>query len=104
MNDNLANTAAPADNNLIRSRQVSPLPIGPGGNDPTKKKLNDMNTQLTMLVAQSTVNTKFDPPVPKPVTKQVIKHSTEPFTTQLMVPSTIFIIGSLLIVYGLVAK
>ena len=100
MNSSLADSAAPADNNLIRSRQVSPLPVGPGGKDQTKQQLNHMNTQLTMLTAQATANTKYDPPPPKPVTLQVVKES---FTNE-MFPSMLFVVGGLLIVYGLVAK
>lgn len=100
MSTNLADSAAPSDNSLIRSRQVSPLPVGPGGKDQTKKQLNDMNTQLTMLTAQSTANTKYDPQPPKPVTTQVVK---EAFTSQ-NISSMLFVVGGLFIVYGFVAK
>ena len=71
MSSSLADSAAPADTSLIRSRQVSPLPVGPGGKSPAKRQMNDTNTQLTMLMAQSAANTKYDPPVPQPITKQV---------------------------------
>lgn len=64
MSSSLADNAAPADTSLIRSRQVSPLPVGPGGNNPTKRQMNDTNTRLTMLTAQASANTKYDPPVP----------------------------------------
>jgi hypothetical protein len=100
MNGNIADSAAPADNNLIRSRQVSPLPVGPGGNNPIKNQLNDTNTKLTMLTAQANANTKYDPATPKPITKQVIK---EAFTNEQL-PLMLFVVGGLLIVYGLVAK
>lgn len=96
---NLADSAAPT-NNLIRSRQVSPLPIGSGGSNPVKQQLNDTNVQLAMLTAQATVNTKYDPPVPLPITKAVTK---EAFTTNIL-SSAIFVIGGLLIVYGIVVK
>lgn len=89
---------APATN-LARSRQVSPLPVGPGGNNPVKQQMNQTNTQLAMLTAQATANTKYDPPVPQPVTKQVIK---EHFTVNPT--NSLFVIGGLLIVYGLIAK
>jgi hypothetical protein len=88
------------NNNLIRSRQVSPLPVGPGGSDPVKSQMNNINTQLTMLSAQSMANTKYDPPVPKPITKAV---TIENFTSGTFT-SSIFIIGTLFIVYGLVSK
>lgn len=97
---NIADSAAPT-NNLIRSRQVSPLPIGPGGNNPVKQQMNQTNTQLTMLTSQSAANTKYDPPVPQPVTKAVIKEN---FTNQDMLPQILFVIGGLCIVYGIVTK
>ena len=102
MSGTLADTAAPADTSLIRSRQVSPLPVGPGGNNPTKRQMNDTNTRLTMLTAQASANTKYDPPVPQPITKQV---TLENFCSGAnTIPSIIFVIGGLLIVYGLVVK
>ena len=87
-------------NNLLRSRQVTPLPVGPGGNNPTKTQMNQTNTQLTMLSAQATANTKYDPPTPQPVTKQVTK---ETFTSDSF-PTMLFVVGGLFIVYGIVAK
>ena len=102
MSSNLGDNAAPADTSLIRSRQVSPLPVGPGGNNPTKLQMNDTNTRLTMLTAQASANTKYAPPVPQPITKQV---TLERFCSgSSPVSSIIFVIGGLLIVYGLVAK
>jgi hypothetical protein len=87
-------------NNLLRSKQVSPLPVGPGGGNPTKTTLNDMNTTLTMMTAQATANTKYDPPVPQPVSKAVIKENFSNGT----ISTTLFVVGGLFIVYGLVAK
>ena len=84
---------------LVRSRQVSPLPMGPGGNNPVKQEMNNTNTKLTMLTAQAEANTKYDPPVPQPITKQVIKEN---FTVNSA--NMIFVIGGLCIVYGLIAK
>jgi len=95
----LADTAAPASS-LIRSKQVSPLPVGPGGNSPTKQQLNNTNVQLTMLTSQAAANTKYDPPVPQPVTKAVIKENFSNGT----ISTTLFVVGGLFIVYGLVAK
>lgn len=84
---------------LARSRQVSPLPVGPGGNNPIKHEMNNTNTKLTMLTAQAEADTKYDPPVPQPITKQVIKEN---FTANSA--NMIFVIGGLCIVYGLIAK
>ena len=97
--NNLADSAA-SSHSLIRPRQVSPLPIGPGGKNPVKQQMNQTNTQLTMLNAQASANTKYDPPVPQPITKAVVKES---FTNQ-GVHQMIFVVGGLFIVYGLVAK
>jgi hypothetical protein len=91
--------AAPAEHTLLKSRQVSPLPIGSGGNNPVKTQMNQTNTQLTMLQAQAVANTKYDPPVPQPITKQVTKES---FSNPL--PNMLFVVGGLIVVYGLVAK
>ena len=91
------------DSHMIRSTQVAPLPIGSGGSSSTKNHMNDMNTQLTMMTSQATVDTKYDPPPPKHLTKQVIKSG---FCSgpQLSVPQMIGMIGSLFIVYGIIAK
>jgi hypothetical protein len=96
----LADSAAPVSNHLIRSKQVTPLPIGPGGNNHVKNQMNQTNTKLTMLHAQATANTKYDPKVPQPITSPVTK---EAFTTQ-MIPTTLFVVGGLIIVYSFVAK
>ena len=85
--------------NLVRSRQVSPLPVGPGGNNPVKQQMNKTNTALTMLSAQADANTKYDPPVPQPVTQAVVKEN---FTVNSA--NMLFVIGGLCIVYGLIAK
>ena len=96
----LADTAAPASR-FIRSKQVSPLPVGPGGNSPTKQQLNNTNVQLTMLTSQAAANTKYDPPVPQPITKQVTK---EAFMNYESLPTMLFVVGGLFIVYGVVSK
>ena len=101
MSNNVADSSsAPVNNHLIRPKQVAPLPIGPGGNNPVKNQMNQTNTQITMLNAQASANTKYDPPVPQPITKQVTK---ETFIVE-SAPPMLFVIGGLFIVYGLVAK
>jgi len=87
---------------LLQRKQVAPLPIGPGGKNATKQQMNETNTQLTMLSAQATANTMFDPPPPQPVSKQVVSgFCSGPDTT---IPETLFMIGFVLIVYGVLAK
>lgn len=100
MNSSLASTAEPVDQNLIRSRQVTPLPVGPGGNNPIKRQMNDTNVKLAMLTAQAGADTKYDPPVPTPITEAV---TIEKFCGA-SAPPMLAVIGGLCIVYGLVAK
>ncbi len=101
---NSAADAVPNDNNtnVLKSKQVAPLPIGPGGKNATKNQMNETNTQLAMLASQATANTLYDPPVPKPVTKQLVQPfcsgPTDPF------PSMVLVLAGVLIVYGIVSK
>jgi len=90
-----------SNNDLIRSVQVQPLPIGSGGNNEVKNKLNSLNTSLTMYESQASANTRFDPPSPEPITTPSIK---EQFTTTSSISVVIGSIGILCIVYGIVAK
>lgn len=95
------------ETSLIRSRQTTPLPIGSGGKNTTKQQMNQLNSQLTMMTAQATANTKYDPSTPQPITKQVIKETFSSISLPLSLPSIsngFLVIGGLLIVYGLVAK
>jgi hypothetical protein len=88
------------DNHQIKNIRVSPLPLGSGGKNKTMNDLHKTNTALTMLQAQSTVDTKYDPAVPKHVTSQVIKEN---FTSNNL-SMGLNIVGILLIVYGICAK
>jgi hypothetical protein len=101
---NSAADAVPNENNtnVLKSKQVAPLPIGPGGKNATKNQMNETNTQLTMLASQATANTLYDPPVPKPATKQLI----QPFCSGSddSISSMILVLAGLLIVYGIVSK
>lgn len=87
-------------NQVIQTNQITPLPIGPGGNNSVKTQFNDLNTKLTMMSSQAIENSKFDPPPPKPVTKPVI---VEKFCSHSL-PSTIAVIGILFFAYGLFRK
>jgi len=88
---------------MIRSKQVAPLPIGSGGSSTIKNHMNDMNTQLTMMASQATVDTKYDPPPPKHMSEQVIR-SGFCSQSQLSLPDAIGLVGGLFIVYGIIAK
>jgi len=88
--------------NVLKSKQVAPLPIGPGGKNSIKNQMNDTNTQLTLLASQATANTLYDPPVPKPVTKQLV----QPFCSGPgdPLPNIMIVIAGILIVYGVISK
>lgn len=89
--------------NQISGKQVAPLPTGSGGSNTTKRQLNSLNTELTMLNAQAVADTKYDPPVPKPITKPSIveKFQSDPIYTAA---NTLMIAGILIVVYGFVTK
>jgi len=89
----------------IQPKQVAPLPIGPGGNNSTKIQMNNTNTQLTMMAAQINADKKFDPPVPKPVTSQIVQGfcSQVPALHEADLPMILSMIGSICIIYGVVA-
>ena len=89
------------DKHQIKQIQVAPLPLGSGGKNKTIQDLHNTNTSLTMLQAQSNTDTKFDPPVPKHKTTQVIKEN---FTDMHDTAKMVAVIGGLLIAYGIFAK
>lgn len=85
--------------------QVSALPIGSGG--ASAAQLNNINTSLTMLSAQSQANTMYDPLPPPPATTPVVvgkqegfcgHHSMDPAITLLALA------GMGCILYGLFTK
>jgi hypothetical protein len=86
--------------NTITGSQVVPLPIGPGGDNTVKNQFNDLNAQLTMMTAQATANSKYDPPTPKPITKPMI---VEKFTNHQL-PTSLAVVGVLFFVYGMCSK
>ncbi len=91
------------DKHQIKARQVLPLPIGSGGNNATKKQLNDTNTSLSMMMSQSTADTKYDPSVPKHITPPTtIEHFVADKTHRIA--SVLSVIGILLVIYGIVRK
>lgn len=88
---------------LLKSKQVSPLPIGPGGNSAIKTQMNDTNTQLTLMSSQATANTMYDPPVPKPITKQLIQGFCSSSDSPSY-PEWLLAAGVVFIVYGILTK
>jgi len=89
-------------NARLASKQVAPLPIGPGGKHALKNQMNDANTRLTLLNAQATANTLYDPPVPPPLTAPRIEEKFCSPSSAL--PSWVAAIGWVLIAYGLLSK
>ena len=88
----------------IQPQQVSALPIGSGGGSASKKDINDINTNLTMMNAQSGADSQFDPPPPPSTTKPtIVQHFCS--GPESPIDSTILmVVGGLLIVYGVIAK
>lgn len=105
--------------------QIRPLPVSSGRQTPSTRLLDEQNKNLTMLATQSKADQKFDPPPAKRPTQssfveKFIAASTAPLTTPLFVPlhskewserqrvpasaGTLFVIGTLLVVYGALAK
>lgn len=88
----------------LKSSQVSPLPIGSGGSNSTKREMNDINVTLSMLSAQSEADQKFDPPPPTPVKPSTVKESFCNGGQSVDLPFVLSVAGVACIVYGLVAK
>ena len=103
MSDSIAANDPSDTVNVLKGKQVTPLPIGPGGKNAIKNQMNDTNTQLSMLASQATANTLYDPPVPKPVTKQLI----QPFcsgSAGVDPASILLVLAGMFIVYGIISK
>lgn len=61
---------------MIRPVQVDPLPLASGGApSQTQKEMEKTNVTLTMMSAQSTADTKYDPAPPPTVTTPVVKEA-----------------------------
>jgi hypothetical protein len=93
-----------SDNQIIK-KQVQTLPIGPPGSDSTKRKLTDMNSQLTLIHAQAVSDTKFDSKPLPTITKQKTIENYSDINDHVNKTYTILsAISVLLIVYGIVSK
>lgn len=89
-----------SSNTNLKKYQVHPLPIG-SGNSNTMRQLQNTNTELALLQSQSTINAKYDPPVPQQVTKQKI---IEQFNNRYDTIIALNVIAILFILYGCVSK
>lgn len=85
--------------------QVTALPIGSGGKSESAAQLNNMNTTLTMLSAQSQANTMYDPPPPPPATTPTIVGKQEGFCSYEINSATLLSVAGVgFILYGLFSK
>jgi hypothetical protein len=86
--------------------QVSALPIGSGGKSESAAQLNNINTTLTMLSAQSQANTKYDPLPPPPATTPTIVGKQEGFCSpyDMDAATLLSVAGMGFVLYGLFAK
>jgi hypothetical protein len=83
--------------------QIRPLPVSSGRQTPTSRLLDEHNKNLTMLATQARADQKFDPPPAKRPTEakfveKFLAAPTAPLTT------TLFVVGTLLVVYGALSK
>ena len=92
-----------SDDTQLRAKQVAPLPIGSGGRSATKQQFNNNNVALNMMVAQASVDSKFDGPTPKHITQQAIVQKFRS-GMPLSLEESMMVVGVLLIVYGIIAK
>lgn len=88
----------------IRSIQVDPLPLSSGGApNQTQKEMEKTNTTLTMLLAQSSADAKYDPSPPSTTTLPSIREafcSPDPRdATYLILALAVLFVG-----YGIVSK
>jgi hypothetical protein len=96
----MSTTQKSNSNSPVVGYEITPLPIGSGGDNAIKSQLNNLNAQLTMMTAQAVENAKYDPPPPSPMTKPMV---VEKFTNH-GVPSSLAVIGILFFVYGMLRK
>jgi len=92
----------------LRTAPVTPLPIGSGGSSTTTQRMNDVNASLTMMSVQSGADSKYDPPVPKPLTSPQLVQAFCSGPSQLRyshnLPLYIGLLGGACIVYGIITK
>lgn len=93
------------------SIQVTPLPLSSGGaSSQTQKEMEKTNTTLTMLLAQSTADSTFDPPPPSTITSSHISEAFSPASVLSPAPYgddcpyIILSIAVLFMVYGCLSK
>lgn len=88
----------------VQAKQVSSLPIGSGGGSTSKTAINNINTDLTMMNAQSGADSQFDPPPPQSTTPPIIIQNFCSGPSSPIDLRILMVVGGLLIVYGIIAK
>ena len=79
-----------------------------GGKNSINKQFNEMNTKMALMQSQANENKRFDPLPPPPLTKPTVLRDgvvvVDGFRSHHSVPISLAVIGTLLFVYGFVAK
>ena len=86
----------------IRPLQVTPLPLSSGAvPNQTQKEMEKTNTTLTMLLAQSTADSTFDPPPPPTATPSRIQETFQSYGDGSDPAYWVLAIAVVLMMYGL---
>jgi len=93
----------------MTSRKVTPLAMSSGGKNSIHKQFHEMNTKMALMQSQANENKRFDPQPPEPLTKPTILRDgvavvVDGFCSRDSLPMSLAVIGTLLFVYGWVAK
>lgn len=101
------NPSETIQSNAVTSHKVAPLAISSGGKNSTNKQFHEMNTKIAMLGAQAKSAAKYDPDVNAYTTKPMILRDgvvVDGFCSDYPIPVSLAVVGTLLFVYGFVAK
>jgi hypothetical protein len=88
----------------VQPQAVTTLPIGSGGGSTSKTAINNINTNLTMMNAQSGADSQFDPPPPQSTTEPKIIQTFCSGPSSPIDLRILMVVGGLLVVYGIIAK
>jgi hypothetical protein len=88
----------------VQPQQVTSLPLGSGAGSPSKTAINNINSDLTMMNAQSGADSQFDPPPPPPTTQPTTVSTFCSGPSSPIDLRILMVVGGLLVVYGIIAK
>ncbi len=99
---------SPSSSATMTSRKVTPLAMSSGGKNSIHKQFHEMNTKMALMKSQADENKRFDPQPPEPTTKPIILRDgvavVDGFCSNNSLPVSLAVIGTLLFVYGWIAK